>query len=161
MKANRPLIYWFLFLALLLGFSAMMISCKPTQQIQEQNRTDTVVNREMTDSVRVSIGNVQTGRPDCDSVAQAAFDRILSQLSVERTSGNNRVSIDYDKIRKMLVVNSKVGETTDTKETKHFLVNRYIAAQMTKEEKFNLWAGRALWILLFGWIAAKIGKRFL
>lgn len=161
MKANRPLIYWFLFLALLLGFSAMMISCKPAQQIQEQNQTDTVVNREMTDSLRVSIGNVQTGRPDCDSLAQAAFDRLLSQLSLQRTSGNNRLSIDYDRIRKMLVVNTKVGETTDTKETKHFLVNRYIAAQMTKEEKFNLWAGRALWILLFGWIAAKIGKRFL
>lgn len=161
MKANRPLVYWFLFLALLLGFSMFLVSCKPAQEVREQHRNETVVNRAMTDSVRLSVGKVQTGRPDCDSVAQVAFDRMLSMLSMERTSGNNRLSIDYDRIRKMIVVNTEVGETTDTKETKHFLVNRYIAAQMTKEEKFNLWAGRAMWLLLFGWIAAKIGKRFL
>lgn len=68
-------------------------------------------NNAINDSLKIVIGNISTGRKECDSVCQIAIDNLLSQLNTKKTSGSNSSSVAYDKAKKELNVNTSVGET--------------------------------------------------
>ena len=154
------LIYWFGFLAVLL-----VASCKAVQTPPPTSQENSVVkitrNREILDSIKLMVGKVNTGKPECDSVAQATIDRLLGQLALSKSSGNNAVKIDYDRIKKMLNINYSIGETQDRTADRFFKVTQYVPARLTKEQTYSMWIGRILAICLIAWLLMKIGKRFL
>lgn len=173
MKANLS-VYGIRFLvAFLLLWLLMLGGCKANQKtigetIQDITTTTqshiehTNVNRAIIDSLGIMIGRIKTARPECDSITQAEIDRVLLQLNRYIQSGENSYRLTYDIYKKILSINTKIGQTrnteiTDSKSHDRYFITKvpvYIEKELTKEQKFNLMVGRGLWALLllaFGW----------
>lgn len=98
-------------------------------------RTDslkvTVVNQAVLDSLFVQFSKVKTLKPECDSIAQLAFDQILVQLNSKKKSGQNEMGIYYDTIKKMIVGWQKMAQTQNEKTTSNKTTN---AVNLEKEK---------------------------
>lgn len=174
MKNNlvKALAVWFAFLLATLLLSALT-SCSPKKPLADakteitrwENRTtNTETNRPINDSLAYWIGQIKTARPECDSITRAEIDRVLMQLSRYVKSGDNSYRMSYDMQKKILSLVTRIGETNNSEtivekgENKYFLVNRYTNT-LTREQKFHVWLGRLIWIILAVFITWKIARR--
>lgn len=120
MKSNQILI-----LAVIISIASFFFlsGCKAKQPLQEVIKEKIVnfdsisqskiitKNLAINDSLSIIIGKVRTERKECDSVAQIAIDRLLSQLNTKKSSGNNNYSVFYDPNNNTLNMNTHVGAT--------------------------------------------------
>ncbi len=170
---KKALIYWFIFLAILLFFS-----CKSKQIVHEKETQKQIVfivkdstktiekSLEIQDSLILVIGDLITGKKQCDSLCTVQMNNLLSKLNAKKTSGKNEFGVFYDKKTKSIKAYANVGQTkteTTTKnetivasQTKDVHKEVPVVVPFSKEQKFNLWIGRIFWLLLLIYIAYKI-----
>ena len=151
----------FIFLLILMPFSCgkkplptettKEIINNSTSMISEVDRNSAII-----DSLKIYIGKLTTGRPECDSICQVTIDKLLMQLNNRKQSGDNSFGVYYDKYQKMLVAYAKLAETVNKKveikesKDRFFLKETKIPvpANFSKEERINLWVGRFFWLIL-------------
>ena len=158
-------------IAMFLIFASLNISCKTVLPIAETKTVETskiIVANDSTktidkslairDSLNIIIGDLNTGKRECDSLCKIEIERLLSQLNSYKQSGNNSSQIKYDKTTKSISVITNIGETTNKKtntntiktidNNKSTVKPIIVDKPFTKEQKFNLWTGRIFWLLL-------------
>lgn len=158
-------------IAMLLFFALLTIGCKtilPVAETKTIENTKTIVVNDSTktidkslaikDSLNIIIGELNTGKRECDSLCKIEIERLLSQLNSYKQSGNNSCQIKYDKTTKSISVVTNIGETTNektnTKSIKTIDNNKstvkpiIVEKPFTKEQKFNIWTGRIFWLML-------------
>lgn len=131
---KKALAYFFSMLMILLLTSVLMVSCK--SKIITETKSEKVVNHDsinisklsirnqaINDSLKILIGQIYTGRKECDSVCQIAVNQLLSQLNSKKTSGSNSVDVNYNPKDKSLNVNTKVGETKSDSIKLYYYIN--------------------------------------
>lgn len=114
------------------------------------------INKKIDDAVKILVTNSNTSDEAFDAAVNRAVDDILSKLNIEKQSGDNSYNLYYDKIKRELLLQMKVGETksestkvdTDSNTEKTF-------EQKTDEylfKKINMipwwvWAIAVFWLL--------------
>lgn len=177
---QKGLFFWTVVALLLLLSSECLISCKSKKPLVETKtviidnkelitvKSELVKSKAINDSLFAFIGNIKTGKPECDSVCQEAVDKALQNVNSKKNSGGNQAGFYYDKYKKMLVAYSKLEETiSQSKDSIHYKYKFLmldtktpilIPAEFTKEQKINLWVGRLFWVAVAIWIFTKIRK---
>lgn len=124
-------------------------------------------NKAVADSLQILIGQIRTGKKDCDSVCQEAVDRLLEQLNTKKTSGDNSYGVYYDKYSKLLIAYTNLAET---KTEKVYINNdsivyqdRFIKKEIPVTVKYTPWYykypayfGWACLLFICGFIISKI-----
>lgn len=64
----------------------------------------------ISDTIFVQIPQIQTLDKQCDSICQSQMEKILSQISLEKTSGQNKAGVYFDKYQKQLVLYNELAE---------------------------------------------------
>ncbi len=120
---KKAILYWFSFLFILLW----MTSCATKKTVEKTSVTKDVssttvtkdsskiseINRKIDDAMRLLVTKSNSGDAEFDRKVNLAVDEILAKINLQKTSGNNSFSIDYDRITRELRVNAQVGETKD------------------------------------------------
>jgi hypothetical protein len=172
---KKSLFYWYSFLFILLVFS-----CKSKQIIHDtvvekhiffmQKDSTKTIDKSLAinDSLILVIGDLVTGKKECDSLCAIQVNNLLSKLNAKKTSGKNEFGVFYDKKTKSIKAYGNVGETkteTTTKnetivasQTKDVHKEVPVVVPFSKEQNFNIWTGRVFWFLLLFFIAYKIIK---
>lgn len=76
---------------------------------------EVVKNKEIIDSLKISISKIKTVRPECDSITNAEIIKLLKLINSKKQSGENTYGIYFDEIKNELVSYAKIGETKDQK----------------------------------------------
>ena len=120
---KKALAYFFSMLIILLFASLFLVSCKSKKPLVEKTEIKTLnydsiiqsriitKNKAINDSLVIAIGKIKTDKKECDSICQVAINRVLSQLNVKKTSGDNSFGVFYDPTRNTLNLNATIGAT--------------------------------------------------
>lgn len=160
------------------AFALLLVagSCKAKKA--ESSRTEQFVNTSSStvkevntnaailDSLKIYVEKIRTSKPECDSVCQIEFDRLLSQLNNHKQSGDNSFGVYYDKYKKLLVAYGTLAATVNSVETASENRDRFflketkvpVPAEFTQEQNINIWVGRLFWLLLFAWIIIRFKR---
>ncbi|MFC4817625.1 hypothetical protein [Flavobacterium sp. GCM10023249] len=114
------------FIAITTGM--LLIGCKgsqpvATKQNQQINteisnhnlRSEIIKNQAIIDSLKISIGEIKTSKPECDSITQAAIKELLNRLNTKKISGNNSFGAYYDTLKNEIVMYANIAATQDEK----------------------------------------------
>lgn len=114
------------FIAITAGM--LLIGCKgsqpvATKQNQQINteisnhnlRSEIIKNQAIIDSLKISIGEIKTSKPECDSITQAAIKELLNRLNTKKISGNNSFGAYYDTLKNEIVMYANIAATQNEK----------------------------------------------
>ena len=74
------------------------------------------VNKAINDNLKIAIDEVRTTDEEFNKKCSAEIDRILSQINVEKSSGENNYQLYYDLERQVLELKLQIAETENRKE---------------------------------------------
>lgn len=107
--------------------SLVVVSCSSAKKITKEDtlieneikRSDSarnkVVNQEINDQLITSVVQSQTGNTSLDSLVNAKVDEVLSKLNTSKISGDNSYKLIYDKLKRQLEFNARIGQTQNDK----------------------------------------------
>ncbi len=123
---RKPILYFIVLLVILFSASLFLVSCKSQQPIQEKtvviennqrvidSLRELLINKAIEDKLNIKVPGSNTGNANLDSIVNKAVADILSKINYSKTSGDNSFEILYDALKRELVVNAKVGQTTSS-----------------------------------------------
>jgi hypothetical protein len=181
---KKSLIHWFRFLIALLLISWFLAAASCARKpIESSIKIDsTLVEKSnvsfkkfldrslaINDTFKFGIPKITTGATklqDCDSLCNLKVKEALKGISSSKSSGNSNYNFYYDKYTDQLTLAVHQGETIKEKTDSIAVLQKLLQVKsektikipvekpFSKEQKFNLWIGRILWVLLiafFGW----------
>lgn len=118
-------------------------------EIKTDSSKVTEVNKAIIDSLIIVIAKVKTAKPECDSITQTTLDNVLAQLNTRKKSGDNEAGIYYDKLKKMIVIYSKLAET----KTENTAVNKKLTDVKAEKQIISIPVKYIpLWVKILAWI---------
>lgn len=116
-----------IFICLLVFISSLFLSgCKSQQPIHEKTVTvennqhlidslrELLVNKAINENLKIKVPSSNTGNANLDSIINKAVADILSKINFSKISGDNSFEMLYNALKRELVVNAKVGETSSS-----------------------------------------------
>jgi len=132
---KKALTYWFALLLILLVASAVLVSCKTKQPLQNttiestEKVTDTNtlekirVNQAILDALYLKIAKIYSSKPECDSLINFYRNELAKSIAVSKTSGDNGYEIKFNEVKQQLEFLIKVGQTENKEIIKHTHTN--------------------------------------
>lgn len=118
----KPIIYWVLLLSVLYWMTSCRAKKDTTETIKTEyinvHTSDTVViNQKIIDTIMIEVPNVQTNKPECDSLCREAVRAALKKMATTKRSGDNSYGFYFDQKKDALVGFANLGATFNKAKT--------------------------------------------
>lgn len=114
------------------------LSCLGTKKITEKKQTKTLTEKTLSvsDSTKITQTNrkiddvVTVTVPVSDPKLDAKIDEILSKINTSKTSGTNNYTLSYDRLKRQIIAELSIGETTETNKSTN---NSFVSTKKDEE----------------------------